>query len=244
MTGFILAAGFGKRMGALTAATPKPLLPVVGYAMIFYSLFQLWRWRCPRAVINLHYCGEQIEQTLRGFPWFPIEFSKEPEILGTAGGLRKALDGPLHGEASVILINPDTILAAAPERSPAERFDGENCDARLWLAKRLRGSVETGLDLGADGRIQFRNDGACYYVGCAAISLEALRDLPPDQYAELGVAWQRSAAAGRLCGELAPGELVDAGTEASYNRIKDRAPYAASRMVEFKEFMAWKRLHI
>jgi glucose-1-phosphate thymidylyltransferase len=41
MTGLILAAGYGTRMRAVSAATPKPLLPVAGRPVIDYLVDQL-----------------------------------------------------------------------------------------------------------------------------------------------------------------------------------------------------------
>ncbi|MEQ9364485.1 MAG: NTP transferase domain-containing protein, partial [Leptospirales bacterium] len=86
MKAFILAAGFGKRMGELTANRPKPLLPLSGQPLIVYTLFQLHRWGVTEAMINLHYLGEQIEAALRNFPHFPLRYSHESRLLGTAGG--------------------------------------------------------------------------------------------------------------------------------------------------------------
>ena len=99
MKAVILAGGLGSRLRPFTHIIPKPLLPVNGVPLIYYSLFQLYRWRADACVINLHYLGDQIESELKRFPYFPLFFSREaPAILGTAGGMRHAL--PLVARAA------------------------------------------------------------------------------------------------------------------------------------------------
>ncbi|MFN3607046.1 MAG: NTP transferase domain-containing protein, partial [Cypionkella sp.] len=88
----IFAAGFGTRMGDLTADCPKPLIPVAGRALIDHALHIARDAGCGKIVINLHYLGHMIEQRLHGQD---IAFSHEPEILETGGGLKAAL--PLLG---------------------------------------------------------------------------------------------------------------------------------------------------
>lgn len=63
-TAVVLAAGRGTRMGALTAATPKPLLPVAGEPIIARVLRGLARGGVRRAVVVTGYLGARIEAAL------------------------------------------------------------------------------------------------------------------------------------------------------------------------------------
>ena len=63
-TAVILAAGRGTRMGALTAARPKPLLTVQGQSLIERIVRGLATAGITRAVIVTGYLGEQIEAAL------------------------------------------------------------------------------------------------------------------------------------------------------------------------------------
>ncbi|MBF6260259.1 NTP transferase domain-containing protein, partial [Nocardia farcinica] len=49
----LFAAGFGTRMGALTATCPKPLIEVGGRALIDHALDLVDAYAPPRVVINL-----------------------------------------------------------------------------------------------------------------------------------------------------------------------------------------------
>ena len=63
-TAVVLAAGRGTRMGALTAATPKPLLTVAGQPIIARVLTGLARGGVRRAVVVTGYLGDQVEAAL------------------------------------------------------------------------------------------------------------------------------------------------------------------------------------
>ncbi|MGL5009296.1 MAG: NTP transferase domain-containing protein, partial [Paracoccaceae bacterium] len=85
----LFAAGFGTRMGHLTAARPKPLLEVGGKALIDHALEIVDGADVGRVVVNLHYLGGQIRDHLKGRG--EIAFSDEVgRILETGGGLRQA----------------------------------------------------------------------------------------------------------------------------------------------------------
>ncbi|MBX7058642.1 MAG: NTP transferase domain-containing protein [Leptospirales bacterium] len=238
-TGFVLAAGFGLRMGPLTAARPKPLLPVSGIPLIYYALFALQRAGCKRAVINLHYRGEMIERELRDFSALELQFTHEAQILGTAGGLRNAMESVLRHDLQVLLINPDVIFPydLFPRAASADLLlRPEQDDARLLLGRRRPESKETGLALGKGDRVRFETDGDRYYLGCAAVLLSALSPLVCGVQAELGACWQDSARTGRLAGVDMPGEVIDAGSHGAYLRICDQAPYPAETMAELRSF--------
>mgnify|MGYP003445900653 FL=1 len=85
----LFAAGFGTRMGALTADRPKPLIPVAGRALIDHALAVAEDAGVARTVVNTHYRAEQLAAHLSGRG---VTISHEPgPILETGGGLKAAL---------------------------------------------------------------------------------------------------------------------------------------------------------
>ena len=250
MKAFILAAGFGRRMGELTADCPKPLLPVGGYPLIYYSLFWLWKWGIEEAIINLHYLGERIEQRLAGFRHFPIRFSKEEQILGTAGGIRRCLGNGLASGENLILLNPDTILLAEPEDHPSVALDGLNSldldsdydrpPSLLFLAKRTEPSVP-GIEIRGErtatpGAIRFSEDGGLFYMGYSILQTGDPM-LSDSKESELGPIWRRQSKEGRLFGKRFAGQALDAGTKEAYLAIQDRFPLPKSHRREWERFL-------
>jgi MurNAc alpha-1-phosphate uridylyltransferase len=113
----ILAAGFGTRMKDYTKNQPKPLLKIAQYPLLVYTLFLLYQFKVDSVVINLHYQKDKIKDFLKNFPFFPIYFSEEEKILGTAGGIAYAIYQNLLS-SYFLVINPDTIFF--PSSNPFE----------------------------------------------------------------------------------------------------------------------------
>ena len=107
MKAMILAAGFGKRLGHLTQSTPKPLIKVKGQPLIKYHLSKLLAADYSQIVINTHYLSDEIinyvENEFNNDP--RIMFSIEKEILGTGGGIKKALHH--FGNDDFLVLNSD-----------------------------------------------------------------------------------------------------------------------------------------
>jgi MurNAc alpha-1-phosphate uridylyltransferase len=126
-TAMVLAAGFGTRMGGLTRARPKPLLPVAGRALIDHALDRAAAAGVRRAVVNLHYLGAEIRAHLAGRTVPEIAFSDEaPEILDTGGGVVQAL--PLLGPGAFFALNSDAVFAG---RNPLDVLAGAWNPARM-----------------------------------------------------------------------------------------------------------------
>lgn len=91
MNAMVLAAGKGTRLSALTETIPKPMLPVAGQPVLAHILAWLRRYDIRQVVINLHYLPEVIQDYFGSGGDFAMEivYSKEPELLGTAGGVKK-----------------------------------------------------------------------------------------------------------------------------------------------------------
>ena len=107
MKAMILAAGFGKRLGHLTQSTPKPLIKVKGQPLIKYHLSKLLAADYSQIVINTHYLSDEIINYVKNeFDNDPrIIFSIEKEILGTGGGIKKALHH--FGSDDFLVLNSD-----------------------------------------------------------------------------------------------------------------------------------------
>lgn len=111
VTPMVLAAGFGTRLRPLTERVAKPVVPFLNRPLLDYTLDWLARCGFERVVVNLHHAPESIARRYgrRGFGMH-LEYSREPRILGTGGGLRRALDR--LGE-EILVVNGD-VLTLAP----------------------------------------------------------------------------------------------------------------------------------
>jgi N-acetyl-alpha-D-muramate 1-phosphate uridylyltransferase len=144
----IFAAGFGTRMGALTADRPKPLIPVAGKPLIDHALDVAATAGAPRVVVNTHYRADQMSRHLEGSG--ALISHEAGEILETGGGLRAAL--PLLGSGPVAILNSDGIWTGAnPLAELAASWDDSRMETLLLLLP-----VEQPVGHGAKG--DFRLD--------------------------------------------------------------------------------------
>lgn len=106
--GLIMAGGFGKRMGVLTEATPKPLLEVSGKPMIIRIIEKLVDAGIERIFISTHYLFEKIQETLGdGSKWgIQIHYIYEEKPLGTAGCLSLLPDDL---KSNLVICNGDIV---------------------------------------------------------------------------------------------------------------------------------------
>lgn len=107
MKAMILAAGFGKRLGALTRDIPKPLIEVRGKPLIDYHLEKLISAGFSSVSINVHYLANKIIDHVQSKFAGKIEvlFSHEEDILGTGGGVYQGTSD--FGDEDVLIINSD-----------------------------------------------------------------------------------------------------------------------------------------
>jgi NDP-sugar pyrophosphorylase family protein len=110
MKAMVLAAGLGTRLQPLTEQMPKALLPVAGRPLIHYPLLLLKRHGITDIVINLHHHGNKIVDALgdgRALG-LRLQYSQEPTILGTGGGIKQARQW--LGESTFLVINSDILV--------------------------------------------------------------------------------------------------------------------------------------
>jgi mannose-1-phosphate guanylyltransferase len=88
---FLLVAGRGERLGSLTAATPKCLLPISGTPLLQIWLQHLEHSGFDEVLINTHWLHEQVQDFLAQWSarhkQLKIILYHEPVLLGSAGTL-------------------------------------------------------------------------------------------------------------------------------------------------------------
>ena len=131
----VLAAGYGTRLRPLSNAIPKPMMPLLGKPIIEHTIDLLESWGVRDILINLHYLPGPIVNFLRNRKGHVrIQFSFEPEILGTGGAIRKA-EWFIDKEPFWI-INADIAADVSPKPLITE-FERRRPLAALWLHPHL-----------------------------------------------------------------------------------------------------------
>lgn len=217
-TAMILAAGFGKRMRPLTDTMPKPLVKVAGKALIDYNLDRLQEAGITRAVVNVHYLADVLEQHLKARQSPAIAISDErAAILDSGGGVKKAL--PVLGGNPFFSLNADTIWMDGPRSNLARMaamFDADAMDILLLVAPTVS-TVGWGnrgdLAMEQDGRLRWPRPGEVApfaYCGAAILKPTLFTDTP--EVFSLLVLFNRAMAQGRLFGLRLDGLFMHVGT--------------------------------
>lgn len=204
----LFAAGFGTRMGALTADRPKPMIEVAGRPLIDHALDLARAINPPRIVSNLHYKPQILADHLAAQN--VITTLEWPQILETGGGLRNAL--PLLGSDPVITLNPDVVWNGPnPLDLLMKAWDPDRMDALLVCLppEAARGRVGAG-DFDTDQAGALTRGTAVIYGGAQMLKTDGLADIPETAFS-LNVLWDQMIASGRLYGVTYPGTWCDVG---------------------------------
>ena len=105
----ILVGGLGTRLGPLTAAYPKPLLPVAKQPFLDTLLWHASRFGFENVLLLAGYQAEAVAAYARSTPYrhsLDIAVLTEPRPLGTAGALRAAAE---RLEEKFVLLNGDSV---------------------------------------------------------------------------------------------------------------------------------------
>ncbi len=225
----VFAAGRGTRMRPLTAMTPKPLIEVMGRALIDHVIDRLETLQPERYVVNVSYLADLLEVHVRRRLGPRVTVSDERAgLLDTGGGLVHAL--PLLGEGPIVIANSDTFWiegASSSLHRLAEAFDTDKMDALLLLAPTVRAVGYDGhgdFELMADGRLRRRRERTIapfVYAGCGIVSPRLVAD-PPGPKFSLNHGFDRAIAEGRLYGLRIDGLFLHVGTPDAI-RLAERA---------------------
>ncbi len=208
----LFAAGFGTRMGALTAHQPKPLVKVAGRSLIDHALSLADAAGVTRKVANTHYLADQIAAHLAHRP--DIALSHEtPCILDTGGGLKKAL--PLLGKGPVFTLNTDAVWTGAnPLTQLHAAWRPADMDVLLLLLPVQNATGHGGKSdflLESGGRISWaRGAPGHVYLGAQIIVTDGLDQIDEAAF-PIYPLWEAALAKGRAYGLVHQGGWCDVG---------------------------------
>jgi mannose-1-phosphate guanylyltransferase len=103
MRAMVLAAGLGTRLRPLTYEITKPMVPVLDRPVMEHILDLLDKHSFEQVIANLHYFPDSIREHFGT----RLEYRYEPELLGTAGGVRGCAD--FFGEEPFLVISGDAL---------------------------------------------------------------------------------------------------------------------------------------
>lgn len=192
LRGMVLCAGLGTRLGPLSEERPKPLLPVCDHALVRYALALLSGNGVHEVTINLHHLGHLIEAEVGTGADLGVtaSYSREEEILGTGGGLRKVAAHLTHnGHEPAVVVNGKILIDVDLEAVMAlHRITGavgtmvlrEAADADRWGAVEVSRDGRVGRLLGqeAPGISRRERLTKCMFTGVQIIEPTLLARLP------------------------------------------------------------------
>ena len=109
MRAMIMAAGVGSRLRPVTDILPKPMVPIANRPALYHILRLLDRHGIREVIINLHHLPDEITDYLGdgSLLGMDISYSFEPELLGTAGGVKKNAD--FLGDDTFLVVSGDSL---------------------------------------------------------------------------------------------------------------------------------------
>jgi len=110
MKAFILAAGLGTRLRSLGLEVPKVMVPIGGKPLLEHHLELFKRQGIREFIVNLHYLPKEITDYFGDGARFGVNitYSHEPELLGTAGAVKK-MEQELRGGAFFVFYGDNLV---------------------------------------------------------------------------------------------------------------------------------------
>ena len=189
----ILCAGLGTRLRPFTETAPKPMLPLLGMPLVEWNIRRFQQYGVTEFFINLHYLPTVLRTHLGdgGRLGVRIHYHFEPELLGTAGGV-KSFEDRLDTEFFVLY---GDIFSDLDYGSMERVWQAKRGALGMQTMAEIRNYADADVaELDSDGRVvavhskphtstyphPYRMRGACIF------KREILGHIVPGTYSEIG----------------------------------------------------------
>ena len=227
MKAFVLAGGLGTRLRPRFGDLPKGLAPLGGRPFLTHLL----EWLAGAAVREVVLCAgfgaERLREALGNGAAFGVrlEYSIEPEPLGTGGALRLAqrfVDGP------ALVVNGDTLVSCDPWEIERARWE-QGAEGAVALYRVADAASRGRVECDEEGRVARFVEKDPTHSGPAWVN-GGLYAFSPRLWKRFGpgtVSLERDvlpgvAAEGRLRGVAREGDFYDIGTPEEWERAERR----------------------
>lgn len=236
----VLVGGLGTRLGALTAATPKPLLPCGDRPFLAWLLREFLRYGVTDFLLLTGHLSEAVEaavDTIAALLPKParITLSREPFRAGTGGAVHHARD---RLENRFLLCNGDSLFDCNLAAVLAEAAGDPPGTAGHMILRHIPDASRYGVVELVDGRVTaFRErpppaTAGTINSGIYLFNRGLIDALRPDCSLEADIL-PALAAAGRLRGTLTEGYFRDIGVPEDFQRAQAEIPALLHRRAVF-----------
>jgi len=224
----VLAAGLGTRLQPLTRLLAKPAVPVAGKALIVRVLEWLRREGVRDIVVNLHHLPATVTSLVGdgAHLGLTVRYSWEREILGSAGGPKKALALWPGYDSPCLIVNGDTLtdFPLAPLLAAHEAGRATGALATLAVVRNTRPGHYNGLRLDPEGRVlafvpKGHTEETWHFIGVQVVEPRVFDPVSPDTPAETVAGIYRDLVArqpGAIRAWRVDAPFIDVGTPDDY----------------------------
>jgi NDP-sugar pyrophosphorylase family protein len=220
----VLTAGLGTRLQPLTRVRAKPAVPVAGEPIVTRIIRWLARQHVTELTLNLHHLPETLAARVGDGSDLGVRVRyswEQPEVLGSAGGPRRAL--PIIGNEAFFLVNGDTMTDLALEPLAEEHLKS-GALVTMALVPNREPDRYGGVLLTADGTFSGfvgRGPGAVgsfHFIGVQAAHAAAFSAISDGTVVNVHAVYDTLAASkpGSIRGHLCEAAFWDVGTPADY----------------------------
>ncbi len=149
---FILGAGLGTRLRTLGLDVPKVMAPIGGKPLLQHHIELFRQQGFTDFIVNLHYLPEKITGHFGDGSKYGVKmtYSHEPELLGTAGGVKK-MEAELRGGTFVVLYGDNLVKV---DLRPVVQFHRDRrADATVALMESPEPWTGGVVEMKPDGRV-------------------------------------------------------------------------------------------
>jgi NDP-sugar pyrophosphorylase family protein len=177
---FVLGAGLGTRLKALTERRPKPLIPIYGKPLITFAFDQLIDAGTREIVINTHHCHQAYEAAFPDgvYRGARLIFEHEPVLLETAGGIKNA---ERHFEGNPFIVYNGDVLTNVPLKKALAHHRAAGNEVTMVLRSQggpLHVALDGGRVVDIAGRLRVAGRPQYLFTGVYIVEPAFLRRIP------------------------------------------------------------------